>query len=170
MPRFFTRFSAAALAFIFAFSSLQFSAENLIQKFSFSAVYAEEDDDFGAGAEEDVGNPSETPTVNPTDRSFEEENVGGNTRFSTLTETQAELKAKHMRGYQSLYEMQAELFAECVAKLKRWDGALIEPADGWPDGAETDLDKICAEEFTDMNKQGPQRLLLPDATTEQTDG
>ena len=52
-----------------------------------------------------------------------------------------------MRGYQSLYEMQAELFAECVAKLKRWDGALIEPADGWPTGAETDLDKICAEEL-----------------------
>ena len=73
-----------------------------------------------------------------------------------------------MRGYQSLYEMQAELFAECVAKLKSWDGALIEPADGWPTGAVTDLDKICAEELEEMNTQGKDRFLLPDASAEQS--
>ena len=61
-----------------------------------------------------------------------------------------------MRGYQSLYEMQAELFAECVAKLKRWDG-----------GAKP-LEAICAEEKKEMDEQGPQRLLIPDATEEQT--
>ena len=60
-----------------------------------------------------------------------------------------------MRGYQSLYEMQAELFAECVAKLKSWDG-----------GAKP-LEAICAEEFIEMNEQGPQRLLLHDASAEQ---
>ena len=157
MPRFFTRFSAAALAFIFAFSSLQFSAENLIQKFSFSAVYAEEDDDFGAGAEEDVENSSETPPANPAESGFER--AEDTVEFSTLNKKKAELKAKHMRGYQSLYEMQAELFAECVAKLKRWDGS----------GGRT-LAGICAEEKKEINEQGPQRLLLPDATTEQTDG
>ena len=89
------------------------------------------------------------------------------TTDSTLGKAQAALTAQEMRGYQSLYEMQAELFAECVAKLKSWDGTLTKPADGWPDGAETDLDKICAEEFTDMNKQGVDRLLIPDATREQ---
>ena len=80
-----------------------------------------------------------------------------------------------MRGYQSLYEMQAELFAECVAKLKSWDGVLRDPETNkpageeteWPAGAVTDLDKICAEEFIEMNEQGPQRLLLPDASGEQ---
>ena len=174
MPRFFTRFSAAALAFIFAFSSLQFSAESLINEFSFSAVYAEEDD-FGEGAEEDVENPSETPTGNPSDVGADKNEEEGKGTDSTLGKAQAELKAKHMRGYQSLYEMQAELFAECVAKLKSWDGVLRDPetklAAGndtkWPAGAKTDLDKICAEEFIEMNEQGPQRLLLHDASAEQ---
>ena len=62
-----------------------------------------------------------------------------------------------MRGYQSLYEMQAELFAECVAKLKSWRGNRL-----------THLYEICAEEKKEMNEQGPQRFLLPDATEEQT--
>ena len=71
-----------------------------------------------------------------------------------------------MRGYQSLYEMQAELFAECVAKLKNWEGILPEPEKGWPPNF-TDLDKICAEERREMNEQGVNRLLIPDATREQ---
>ena len=73
-----------------------------------------------------------------------------------------------MRGYQSLYEMQAELFAECVAKLKNWDGILPEPEKGWPPNF-TGLDKICAEERREMNEQGVNRLLIPDATREQVD-
>ena len=155
MPRFFTRFSAAALAFVFTFSSLQFSAKNLFDNFNFPAVYSA---GFGSGVEVVTpANPVQTPTVNPVDRSVEQENVRGNTRFSTLTETQSELKAKHMRGYQSLYEMQAELFAECVAKLKR------HRVDGY-----ITLNEICRDEKKKMNEQGPQRFLLPDATQEQT--
>ena len=152
MPRFLTRFSAAALAFVFTFSSLQFSAENLLQEISFSTAYA------------NMGGLQKTS--NPTDSGFER--AEDTVEFSTLNKKQAELKAKHMRGYQSLYEMQAELFAECVAKLKSWDGALIEPADGWPTGAVTDLDKICAEELEEMNTQGKDRFLLPDASAEQS--
>ena len=152
MPRFFTRFSAAALAFVFAFSSLQFSAENLFPEISFSTAYA----NMTGG---------QTPTVS-TDNG-KRENDDGNTKFSTLKAKQAELTAQDMRGYQSLYEMQAELFAECVAKLKSWDGILTKPQDGWPAGTVTDLDKICAEEFIEMNEQGVDRLLIPDATREQ---
>ena len=172
MPHFFNRFFGATLAFIFAFGSLQFSAENLAERSLFLNAYANRSQDVEVQAPTE---PTETPTVNPSDRSVEQENVRGNTRFSTLTETQAELTAQHMRGYQSLYEMQAELFAECVAKLKSWDGVLRDPetklAAGndtkWPAGAVTDLDKICAEEFIEMNEQGPQRLLLHDASAEQ---
>ena len=160
MPLLFTRFSAAALAFVFTFSSLQFSAENLFQAYFSNVLYAQDLDD-----EVEVEEPAPTPTVS-TDNG-KRENDDGNTKFSTLKAKQAELTAQEMRGYQSLYEMQAELFAECVAKLKRWDGTLTEPEKGWPDGAETDLDKICAEEFIEMNEQGPQRLLLPDASGEQ---
>ena len=119
---------------------------------------------------EDCQDPAvENPTDNPADGGGDSgaENNREITTDSTLGKAQAELTTQDMRGYQSLYEMQAELFAECVAKLKRWDGTLTKPADGWPDGAETDLDKICAEEFTDMNKQGVDRLLIPDATREQ---
>ena len=153
MPRFFTRFSAAALAFVFAFSSLQFSAENLFPEISFSTAYA----NMTGG---------QTPTVS-TDNG-KRENDDGNTKFSTLKAKQAELTAQEMRGYQSLYEMQVELFAECVAKLKRWDGILPEPEKGWPLNF-TDLDKICAEERREMNEQGVNRLLIPDATREQVD-
>ena len=116
----------------------------------------------------------QTPTVNPAESGFER--AEDTVEFSTLNKKKAELKAKQMRGYQSLYEMQAELFAECVAKLRKWDGVLRDPetklAAGeeeteWPAGAKTDLDKICAEEFIEMNEQGPQRLLLHDASAEQ---
>ena len=152
MPHFFIRFSAAALAFVFAFSSLQFSAENLSEEGFFTISHARQAE-------------KQTPTVS-TDNG-KRENDDGNTKFSTLKAKQSELTAQHMRGYQSLYEMQAELFAECVAKLKSWDGILTKPQDGWPAGAVTDLDKICAEEFIEMNEQGPQRLLLHDASGEQ---
>ena len=160
MPHFFTRFSAATLAFVFAFGSLQFSAENLFQAYFSNVLYAQDLDD-----EVEVEEPAPTPTVS-TDNG-KRENDDGNTKFSTLKAKQSELTAQHMRGYQSLYEMQAELFAECVAKLKSWDGILTKPQDGWPAGTVTDLDKICAEEFIEMNEQGPQRLLLYDASGEQ---
>ena len=160
MAHFFIRFSAAALAFVFAFSSLQFSAENLEEFKFFSINYAE-----GMG-------PSLTPT--PTTTSTTESGADTNAdegiaTDSTLGKAQAALTAQEMRGYQSLYEMQAELFAECVAKLKSWDGILTKPQDGWPAGTVTDLDKICAEEFIEMNEQGVNRLLIPDATREQVD-
>ena len=157
MPHFFNRFSAVTLAFVFAFSSLQFSAENLSET---NIAHAR-----GGGTEIQAGNSSGSGGD-----SGKKKQERDDISFSTLGKAQAELTAQEMRGYQSLYEMQAELFAECVAKLKNWDGTLTEPEKGWPDGAETDLDKICAEEFIEMNEQGPQRLLLPDATTEQTDG
>ena len=165
MPRFFTRFSAVTLAFIFAFNSSQFSAENLLDNFYFPAAYAEQ---FGGEGGEVVTptNPAPTPTVS-TDNG-KRENDDGNTKFSTLKAKQSELTAQHMRGYQSLYEMQAELFAECVAKLKSWEGILPEPEKGWPVNF-TDLDKICAEERREMNEQGVNRLLIPDATGEQVD-
>ena len=149
MPHFFSRFSAATLAFVFTFNSFQFSAENLSET---NIAHAR-------------GGGTETPTVNPAEKIQSQDNEI--TTDSTLGKAQAALTAQEMRGYQSLYEMQAELFAECVAKLKRWDGTLTEPEKGWPDGAETDLDKICAEEFIEMNEQGPQRLLLHDASAEQ---
>ena len=176
MPHFFTRFSAAAFAFIFAFSSLQFSAENLPDV---NFVYAEE---RGESDEEEIIDP---PAETPTDNSAGGDGDGGGdsgqsqdneiTTFSTLGKAQAALTAQEMRGYQSLYEMQAELFAECVAKLKSWDGVLRDPETKlaarndtkWPAGAVTDLDKICAEELEEMNEQGPQRLLLHDASAEQ---
>ena len=127
-------------------------------------AYAEDFDD-GEGEE-----PSETPTGNPAggDGDGERESEQNNTTDSTLGKAQAELTAQDMRGYQSLYEMQAELFAECVAKLKSWDGILPEPEKGWPLNF-TDLDKICAEERREMNEQGVNRLLIPDATREQVD-
>ena len=161
MSHFFSRFSAAGLAFILTFSSVQFSAENLFQEISFSTVYA------------NLPGAQKTPTTTEKIQSQDNEI----TTFSTLGKAQAALTAQEMRGYQSLYEMQVELFAECVAKLKSWDGVLRDPetklAAGndtkWPAGAVTDLDKICAEEFIEMNEQGPQRFLLPDATTEQND-
>ena len=154
MPHFFNRFSAVTLAFVFAFSSLQFSAENLSET---NIAHAR-----GGGTEIQAGNSSGSGGD-----SGKKKQERDDISFSTLGKAQAELTAQEMRGYQSLYEMQAELFAECVAKLKNWDGTLTEPEKGWPDGAETDLDKICAEEFIEMNEQGPQRLLLPDASGEQ---
>ena len=167
MPHFFTRFSAAAFAFIFAFSSLQFSAENLPDV---NFVYAEE---RGESDEEEIIDP---PAETPTDNSAGGDGDGGGdsgqsqdneiTTFSTLGKAQAALTAQEMRGYQSLYEMQAELFAECVAKLKSWDGNFVTPTDGKPSDF-TALDKICSEERQEMNKLGPQRLLLPDASGEQ---
>ena len=170
MPRFLTRFSAAALAFVFAFSSVQFSAENLFVANNVEAAR-------GGNADTDPDQPAPTPTGNPAEKPVEVENeaIDNNLSFSTLGKTQNQLTAQKMRGYQSLYEMQAELFAECVAKLRKWDGVLRDPetklAAGeeteWPAGAKTDLDKICAEEFIEMNEQGPQRLLLHDASAEQ---
>ena len=176
MPRFLTRFSAAALAFIFAFSSLQFSAENLADQNIVAGVYA-----ANRGQTTEVvtpANPAQNPTDNPAGGGGDNSNKKQNNQIttdSTLGKAQAALTAQEMRGYQSLYEMQAELFAECVAKLKSWDGVLRDPetklAAGndtkWPAGAVTDLDKICAEEFIEMNEQGPQRLLLHDASGEQ---
>ena len=107
MPHFFSRFSAFLLAFTLAFSSLQFSAENLFQEISFSTAYA----NMTGG---------QTPTSNPAggDGDGERESEQNNNTYSTLGKTQSELTTQDMRGYQSLYEMQAELFAECVAKLK----------------------------------------------------
>ena len=162
MPRFLTRFSAAALAFVFAFSSVQFSAENLFVANNVEAAR-------GGNADTDPDQPAPTPTVNPADGGGDSgaENNREITTFSTLGKAQSALTAQEMRGYQSLYEMQAELFAECVAKLKSWDGILTKPQDGWPAGAVTDLDKICAEERREMNEQGVNRLLIPDATREQ---
>ena len=160
MPHFFTRFSAAALAFVFTFNSFQFSAENLSESWLLNPAYAEDFDD-GEDEEEDVEEPTETPTGTPSGGGGDSgaENNREITTDSTLGKAQAELTAQEMRGYQSLYEMQAELFAECVAKLKRHS------VDGY-----ITLDEICAEEKKEMNEQGPQRFLLPDATTEQTDG
>ena len=152
MPLLFTRFSAAALAFVFTFSSLQFSAENLLEGSSLKITQASARGNAEKNGGGGVGGVGTNDNQN---------------KFSTLGKAQAALSIQDMRGYQSLYEMQVELFAECVAKLKSWDGTLTKPADGWPDGAETDLDKICAEEFIEMNEQGPQRLLLHDASAEQ---
>ena len=166
MPRFFTRFSSATLAFIFAFSSLQFSAENLLDRIYLSTVHAE----FGeeAQSESDPTTSTETTTSNPAGGGGDSgaENNREITTDSTLGKTQSELTTQDMRGYQSLYEMQAELFAECVAKLKSWDGNFVTPTDGKPSDF-TALDKICSEERQEMNKLGPQRLLLPDASGEQ---
>ena len=150
MSHFFSRFSAAGLAFILTFSSVQFSAENLFQEISFSTVYA------------NLPGAQKTPTTTEKIQSQDNEI----TTFSTLGKAQAALTAQEMRGYQSLYEMQAELFAECVAKLKSWDGNFVTPTDGKPSDF-TALDKICSEERQEMNKLGPQRLLLPDASGEQ---
>ena len=122
------RLFAPVLAFIIAFSSVQFSAENFVNAQRVNSSQEKE-----ATTDKNKANA-----------------------FSTLRETQAELSIQDMRGYQSLYEMQAELFAECVAKLKSWDG-----------GAKP-LEAICAEEKKEMDEQGPQRLLIPDATEEQT--
>ena len=156
MPHFLSQFSAATLAFVFASSSLQFSAENLSNYFSPVVVHAAIE-----GDEDDPEvEPTQDPPASTTDggeQNFADVNQNNNT-FSTLGKAQAELTAQHMRGYQSLYEMQAELFAECVAKLRRHS------ADGY-----ITLDEICAEEKKEMNEQGPQRFLLPDATTEQND-
>ena len=165
MPYFFTRFSAATLAFVFAFSSLQFSAENSSNYFSPVVVHAaiEGDEDE---PEAEPTEPVETPTGTPSDSEVKTEDKDNNLSFSTLGKAQAELTAQEMRGYQSLYEMQAELFVECVAKLKSWEGILPEPEKGWPPNF-TDLDKICAEERREMNEQGVNRLLVPDATREQ---
>ena len=153
MPQFFTRFSAVTLAFVIAFGSLQFSAENLFQAYFSNVLYAQNLDD-----EVEVEEPAPTTTTSTTETPVEVENesIDNNLSFSTLGKAQSALTAQEMRGYQSLYEMQAELFAECVAKLKRWDG-----------GAKP-LEAICAEEKKEMDEQGPQRLLIPDATEEQT--
>ena len=142
MPRFLTRFSAAALAFVFAFSSLQFSAENQFEEWRLATTEA-----TTRGVELE-------PPASTTDNQLTTER--DNNTFSTLGKAQAALTAQEMRGYQSLYEMQAELFAECVAKLKRWDGSGVKTLAG-----------ICAEEKKEMNEQGVNRLLIPDATGEQ---
>ena len=68
---------------------------------------------------------------------------------------------------EKILEMQAELFAECVAKLKRWDGTSPDLGDKRSAGVTTYLDQICIDEFIAMNEQGPQLLLLPDASGEQ---
>ena len=143
MPRFLTRFLAAALAFVFAFSSLQFSAENLSET---NIAHAR-----GGGTEIQAGNSSGSGGD-----SGKKKQERDDISFSTLGKAQSALTAQEMRGYQSLYEMQAELFAECVAKLKSWDG-----------GGGRTLAGICAEEFIEMNEQGVDRLLIPDATREQ---
>ena len=175
MPHFFTRLCAAVFALIFTLSISQFSAENSLTADRLFGIAFSCDIVTGAGCGN--GQPVQTPTGNSA-------GGGGNsgqsqdneiTTDSTLGKAQAALTAQEMRGYQSLYEMQAELFAECVAKLKSWDGVLRDPETNkpageeteWPAGAVTDLDKICAEEFIEMNEQGPQRLLLPDASGEQ---
>ena len=112
MPLLFTRFSAAALAFVFTFSSLQFSAENLLEGSSLKITQAS-----ARGNAEKNGGGGYSGA----------ENNREITTDSTLGKAQAEHTAQEMRGYQSLYEMQAELFAECVAKLKSWDGVLRDP-------------------------------------------
>ena len=142
----------------------QFSAENSLTADRLFGIAFSCDIVTGAGCGN--GQPVQTPTANSTETVVEDDRKI--TTDSTLGKTQAELKAKHMRGYQSLYEMQAELFAECVVKLKNWDGILPEPEKGWPLNF-TDLDKICAEERREMNEQGVNRLLVPDATREQPD-
>ena len=162
MPHFFNRFSAATLAFVFAFSSVQFSAENylLFDLDKVSVFGQEEDTEQSAEIETDESeqNPTGTPAGGE-GGGESKQNDKNTTTFSTLGKAQSALTAQEMRGYQSLYEMQAELFAECVVKLKRWDGSGVKTLAG-----------ICAEEKKEMNEQGPQRFLLPDATTEQTDG
>ena len=145
MPHFFSRFPAAGLAFVFTLSPLQFSAENLSEEGFFTISHARQAE-------------KQTPNGNPAGGG----GVGGvgtndnQNKFSTLGKAQAALSIQDMRGYQSLYEMQAELFAECVAKLKSWDGSGVKTLAG-----------ICAEEFIEMNEQGVDRLLIPDATREQ---
>ncbi len=158
----FTRYYQAILVLLLFSSAPLLEIEFVnIQK-----VFAAECDPLEEDCEDP---PAETPTASTTDGGEEivVEDDRKITTDSTLGKAQAELTAQEMRGYQSLYEMQAELFAECVAKLKSWDGTLTKPEDGWPDGAETDLDQICVDEFIAMNEQGPQRLLLPDASAEQ---
>ena len=155
MPHFFTRFCAAVFALISTLSINQFSAENSLTVDRLFGI-AFSCDLFG-DADCSSGEPAQDPTGNSSDggNKKQERNI---TTFSTLGKTQSELTTQDMRGYQSLYEMQAEIFAECVAKLKRHS------ADGY-----ITLDEICAEEKKEMNEQGPQRFLLPDATTEQND-
>ena len=143
MPHFFIRFLAAALAFVFTFNSFQFSAENLSET---NIAHAR-----GGGTEIQAGDPA-----GGGGNGESKQNDKNITTFSTLGKAQAALTAQEMRGYQSLYEMQAELFAECVAKLKSWDGSGVKTLAG-----------ICAEEFIEMNEQGVNRLLIPDATGEQ---
>ena len=102
MPRFLTRFSAAALAFVFTFSSLQFSAENL-EEFNFLSINSVESFQVPL---------TPAPTDNPAGGEGggeSKQNDKNTTTFSTLGKSQAELTAQEMRGYQSLYEMQAEL-------------------------------------------------------------
>ena len=152
MPHFFTRLCAAVFALIFTLSISQFSAENSLTADRLFGIAFSCDIVTGAGCGN--GQPVQTPTANSTETVVEDDRKI--TTDSTLGKTQAELKAKHMRGYQSLYEMQAELFAECVAKLKNWDGSGVKTLAG-----------ICAEEKKEMNEQGVNRLLIPDATGEQ---
>ena len=152
MPHFFTRLCAAVFALIFTLSISQFSAENSLTADRLFGIAFSCDIVTGAGCGN--GQPVQTPTANSTETVVEDDRKI--TTDSTLGKTQAELKAKHMRGYQSLYEMQAELFAECVAKLKSWEG-----------GEVMTLAEICAEEKKEMNEQGVNRLLIPDATREQ---
>ena len=142
MPLLFTRFSAAALAFVFTFSSLQFSAENLLEGSSLKITQAS----ARGNAEKNGGREKSGPKQT-------NQNI---TTFSTLGKAQSALTAQEMRGYQSLYEMQAEIFEKCVMKLKNWRGT---------NGT---LDKICAEELEEMNTQGKDRFLLPDASAEQS--
>ena len=149
MPHFFTRIFAAKLAFIFTFGSVQFSAGNY-SLFETNKVYA-----YG-GTSDVVIDPPAPTTTNGSAGGGNKKQERNITTFSTLGKAQAELTAQEMRGYQSLYEMQAELFAECVAKLKSWDGSGVKTLAG-----------ICAEEKKEMNDRGVNRLLVPDATREQ---
>ena len=150
MPHLFSRYYQAILVLLL-FPSVPLLEIEFVNT---QKVFAAECDPL---AEECEDPPVENPTDNPAGGGGDSGKKSDETKFSTLTETQAELEAKHMRGYQSLYEMQAELFAECVAKLKSWDGSGVKTLAG-----------ICAEEKKEINEQGPQRLLLHDASAEQS--
>ena len=153
MPHLFSRYYQAILVLLL-FPSVPLLEIEFVNT---QKVFAAECDPL---AEECEDPPVENPTGNSAGggggKSVSSEDTDNNLSFSTLGKAQAELTAQHMRGYQSLYEMQAELFAECVAKLKSWDGS----------GGRT-LAGICEEEKKEMNEQGVDRLLIPDATREQ---
>ena len=155
MPHLFSRYYQAILVLLL-FPSVPLLEIEFVNT---QKVFAAECDPL---AEECEDPPVENPTDNPAggggDSGVDPNKNKEITTDSTLGKAQAALTAQEMRGYQSLYEMQAELFAECVAKLKSWDGSGVKTLAG-----------ICAEEKKEMNEQGVNRLLIPDATREQVD-